>query len=425
MNNVYSIREYGSFLPERTVPGYVTLPQKTFNQLEMLLLSAPQNQAADILSLSVRRGLGKVISAKNHVGVLVLADGTVIEILPKIVSALEDPDGARTKRLLLEMLRVLPDAPFRQFQTASISLEKTNLLEIFIRMFLAEVSMLVKRGLRCGYTSVEENAPFFHGKLLVSQQLRQNFIHKERSYVSYDAFTADRPENRLLKAALLRLSALSGSFRNRNDLRLLLRAFADIPASTNYPADFARCTADRNTRDYDTALRWCRVFLSGESFTAFSGSADALALLFPMEVLFERYIAALLRKSLPADTFSLSVQDHRFHLFDQPEPAFPLRPDLVLTRRADGAVFVLDTKWKLLDSRKPNCGISQADLYQMFAYQKKYTAQSVTLLYPLPETPPAAALCDLRDADGTRVQVRFVDLFQPAESLQKILNELT
>ncbi len=425
MNKVYSIREYGSFLPEKMVPGFVTLPQKTFDQLEAFLLSAPESQVSDILSLSIRRGLGKVISAKNYVGLLALGDGTVIEILPKIVSAVDDSDGARTKRLLLEMLRVLPDAPFRQFQTASLDVQKTNLLEIFIRMFLEEVFALVKRGLRCGYTPVEENANFFHGKLLVSQQLRQNCIHKERSYVVYDAFTADRPENRLLKAALLRLSVLSGSFRNRNDLRLLLRAFADIPASTNYPADFSRCTADRNTRDCDNALRWCRVFLSGKSFTAFSGSADALVLLFPMEVLFERYTAALLQKILPTEEFSLSVQDHRFSLFDFPENKFPLRPDLVLTRRSDGAVFILDTKWKLLDARKPNCGISQADMYQMFAYQKKYSAKSVTLLYPPCADPPAPEPCDFRASDGVHVHVRFVDLFQPRESLKTILNELT
>lgn len=424
MNKVYSIREYGSFLPERTVPGFVTLPQKTFDQLEAFLLRAPENRAADILSLSIQRGLGKVISAKNYVGVLALSDGTVIEILPKIVSAADDSDSARTKELLLKMLRVLPDAPFRQFQTASLDVQKTNLLEIFIQMFLEEVFALVKRGLRCGYTPVEENSQFFHGKLLVSQQLRQNLIHKERSYIVYDAFTADRPENRLLKATLLHLLALSVSFRNRNDLRLLLRAFADIPASTNYPADFSRCTADRNTRDYDPAIRLCQVFLSGKSFTSFSGSADTIALLFPMEVLFERYTAALLRNILPDEEFSLAVQDHRFSLFDFPKNKFPLRPDLVLTRRSDGAAFILDTKWKLLDIRKPNFGISQTDMYQMFAYQKKYSAKSVTLLYPQCADQPALEQCDFRASDGVLVRVRFVDLFTPEKSLQEISRAL-
>ena len=37
---------------------------------------------------------------------------------------------------------------------------------------------------------------------------------------------------------------------------------------------------------YTTALRWCEVFLSGKSFTSFTGSDVAYALLFPMETLF-------------------------------------------------------------------------------------------------------------------------------------------
>ena len=36
---------------------------------------------------------------------------------------------------------------------------------------------------------------------------------------------------------------------------------------------------DRNIQDYKQALLWCRVFLEGNSFTSFSGSNVAFALL--------------------------------------------------------------------------------------------------------------------------------------------------
>ena len=45
----------------------------------------------------------------------------------------------------------------------------------------------------------------------------------------------------------------------------------------------------------------------------------------------------------------------------------------------------MDTKWKVLSEDKANYGISQADMYQMYAYQKKYNAKNVTLLYPKTE----------------------------------------
>ena len=49
---------------------------------------------------------------------------------------------------------------------------------------------------------------------------------------------------------------------------------------------------------------------------------------------------------------------------------FRLKPDIVM--RHHGKLCILDTKWKQLDDKYNHCGISQADLYQMFAYGKKY-----------------------------------------------------
>lgn len=105
---------------------------------------------------------------------------------------------------------------------------------------------------------------------------------------------------------------------------------------------------------------------------------------FPMEKVFESYVAvaALLQKRLNGKPYFLSVQDTTRYLFDGPKKTFQPRPDPVILRKADGAFFIADTKWKLLDAQKPHYGISQSDLYQMAVYQYKYHAQNVTLLYP-------------------------------------------
>lgn len=46
--------------------------------------------------------------------------------------------------------------------------------------------------------------------------------------------------------------------------------------------------------------------------------------------------------------------------------------------------IIFDTKWKKLDpsGRSRNYGISTADMYQMYAYAKRYKANDVWLLYP-------------------------------------------
>lgn len=424
----YRICEYGAFITGKEVEGYQTLPPHTFAQLENFILTnrSKNTDALELMGMSARKGIGKVITAKNYVGILTMRDGTTIEILPKIVSAVEDDDnGTKAKRLLTDMLKTLRDVPYKNLQMSSVNTEKMNIFETFVRMFINEVYFVVKRGLKCGYETVEENVLFFRGKMKFSQQMRYNYAYKERSFVQYDTFHVNRPENRLIKAALLYLYRNSTSSKNRNDLKILLNAFAEVDASVDYKGDFAKYIPERNMKDYSTVLRWCRVFLMGKSFTSFSGSEVALAMLFPMETLFESYVAALLKRKLGCTEFSVSVQDKTYYLFDEPDRCFRMRPDIVVKRKADGAVFVLDTKWKVLGDSKANYGISQGDMYQMYAYQKKYNAENVTLIYPQTDKMPPDSRLVFKSQDNAVVQAQFVDLFSVQDSIGRIVDQFS
>ena len=44
--------------------------------------------------------------------------------------------------------------------------------------------------------------------------------------------------------------------------------------------------------------------------------------------------------------------------------------------------IVLDTKWKIVDNQKNNYGLLQSDLYQIYAYGKKYNSNDIYLIYP-------------------------------------------
>jgi 5-methylcytosine-specific restriction enzyme subunit McrC len=48
------------------------------------------------------------------------------------------------------------------------------------------------------------------------------------------------------------------------------------------------------------------------------------------------------------------------------------------------AEIIWDTKWKKIDSTdyKWNYGISQADMYQLFAYANNYKCKDLYLIYP-------------------------------------------
>ena len=426
MKHIYRITEFSSFIPDKKVPGYVTLPGRLFNQLENFLLCQKNgcSDGLDFLSLSARRGLGKIITAKQYVGVIAMNDGSILEILPKIHAGKNNEENQNlSEALLLDMLKTLSSPPFKAMNNAGLKTAHLSILEIFIALFVKEVFLIIKRGVRRGYEATEENMTFFRGKMKFSRQLTINHIHKELFFAEHDSFTPNRPENRLLKTTLQRLYVCSHSLKNKNGIKTLLSHFAEVEASADWTADFARISSGRDMKDYAAALAWSRIFLKGGSFTPFAGPDVALALLFPMDTLFEHYVADKLKKFLPSGEYEITFQDSRHHLFDFPRKLFSLRPDMVITRLSDNAIFILDTKWKRLAAEKPQFGISQSDMYQMVTYQKAYKAEKVLILYPAAERTPQK-LPLYASLSGVAVQPMCLDLLQMPNSLTKILREL-
>ena len=424
MANVYTITEYGSFVAEKEIPGCISLPQKTFDELKTFILSnrSKDTDALDLMKLSARKGVGEIITAQNFVGMIAMNDGTVIEILPKIWSH-DAEDSGKTKKLLVDMMRTLRTAPYKNLQTADVNIARLDVFDIFIRMFINEAIEIVKRGLKNDYQTVQRNETFFKGRLLVSQNIRNNIAHKERCFVEHDDYNANRPENRLIKATLIYLLKRTHSTKNKSDLKMLISRFEGIEASINPEDDFRKCVPDRNMKDYELALMWCKVFLQGKSFTSYAGSQIAVALLFPMETLFESYIAAKLRKAMAGTEYIVSVQDRAYHLFDEPR-RFSMRPDIVIRNRKTKDCFILDTKWKVLSEAQFNYGISQADMYQMYAYHRKYDANNVRLVYPMTQKLVPEDPISYRANEGVNVHIEFVDLYNVNDSVNGIINRL-
>lgn len=148
MRQSYSITEYGSFTRGKEIPGSIALLPGTFDALENFVLSnhTDETDALELMGLSARKGIGKIITAKNYVGVITMNDGTTIEILPKIFSREETTQG-KVKKLLVDMLKTLRNTPFKSLQSTNVNIDKLSIFEIFIRMFVDEVFRIVKRGL--------------------------------------------------------------------------------------------------------------------------------------------------------------------------------------------------------------------------------------------------------------------------------------
>lgn len=403
---------------------YACLPLEAFSELENFIRAGVwednDEDMLQFLKLGYRKGIGPVISVNNYVGLIQLKSGYQIEILPKIsFGGEEDRDGTRTKRIFIGMLKGMLDIPGKLSWDASLQIERMPLCEIFISLYLQKVDALLRCGLKSAYLRQEDNLHYFKGKLLVSEHLRQNIVHKERFYTTYEEYHINRPENQILKATLLKLQKISDSAQNLKKIRQQLMAFGQVEASVHYQKDFAKVVIDRSTKAYKGLMRWSYVFLFDKSFTGFSGEVTAKALLFPMERVFEAYMAKEIRRKFSQAGWEVSIQDTGYYLFDTPQK-FALRPDLVIEGK-DGRTIIMDTKWKRLNATRRNYGIAQGDMYQMYAYAKKYRANEVWLLYPLEDELKETEPISYQSDDGVRVSVYFVDVAHIQESLEELL----
>ncbi|MGJ0336529.1 McrC family protein [Aliarcobacter cryaerophilus] len=346
-----------------------------FDSLEKFVLE--NEKTAQYLKITTKNGFGKVLQAQNYVGVIQTKDGTTIEILPKIKNATTE----KSKDILIKMLKTLKNSPFKNLSVANLKSSKIPLFEIFISMFLEELTVLVRNGIKSDYISKEENLKFLKGKLKISEQIKYNTIHKERFFVQYEEFISNRVENRLIKTTLQYLYKKSKLNKNQQRIREFLFVFDEIEISHNIKTDFSKIKLNRQMKDYEQVLLWCKTFLFENSFSPYKGNDIAFALLFDMNLLFESFVYSYLKKS--SNFQDIKSQDRTHHLaYENGIGRFRLKPDIVI----NGGKIIADTKWKILSQEKSYNGVSQADMYQLYAYGTKYdNCEKIYLIYPFDE----------------------------------------
>ena len=328
---------------------------------------------------------GRKLRATNYVGILTTRRGRPIEILPKIdlaPGANDAEDNQETRRVFLEMLRVWRGLRHAELPPSSIrSLKRFPMLEAFVFLFLHNLAHLARHGLARRYVPVEDNLPYLRGRLLFREQLRENMTNRARFFVAHDEFNANRPANRLIRSTLSRLRRNVRNDANRQLLRELSDAFSDVPSSTDPATDWRRHSVDRTMQHYKPVMAWVRLFLFGEGLATYRGKHENQSLLFPMEEIYEDFVTHSFRRW--QNEYGVRAQGPQLRLTADP-PAFKMKPDITLQKGRDNR-FILDAKWKRLKSKAEDGdkrGIVQADMYQLYAYGRRYGCHTVALVYP-------------------------------------------
>ena len=317
------------------------------------------------------------IKATEQVGMIATAN-VRLEILPKI-GGLGIPE---TRGALVRMIAIASDLPVWDSEITGHDHQDRDLLELLIGLFARRLHQQVRAGLSRSYQQREDDLSLLRGKLNVTRQFTKLAASPQKLACRYDNFTADNGLNRLLLCATTFLRPRTTRTDTQRLLSEIISHFEDVSNESVSTVLLEPSVIDRIDRRWSIPARLARLLLSKVYQTAHSGPHDGIAILFDMNRLFEAYVAAIARRVCQAHGYALSVQGPQRYLATdaEHEGAFLTRPDLHVDLVA--SKVVLDTKWKHLDSARPNFGVTQSDAYQMLGYALVYQTTSTILLYP-------------------------------------------
>lgn len=398
-------------------PQYRVLPSQLYDRLERSEVSHEE-----------RDGKGRVIDWHRRYGIVgqwvgvIQIPGLQLEILPKTDDSLpEAGDGYvdATRRNLMTMLIRGGLGTVRSRGLADLSLKRATIHDRLVDAFLDRALEELERGLDRHYATEEGNLPVLRGKLVVAQQVTRNAAQRDRFYCRYDALTEATPISIRLKQCCRVLVERRLPESVVTKARDVLGILVDVPDVPFHRGERDPLFNRQNERFEDVYSFACMV-LEGQAADARRGRVETFTLLFDMDKVFERFIAAFVQAEVIPKIDGAVARpqgkgDRRalFHDPDAKRGILHLKPDLLVER--GGKTLVLDTKWKRLSEAKA-ARPSDPDLYQLYAYLHRYGCERATLLYPARAGLASRDLDALRSKHGEKagtIGVRFVDVSRP------------
>ena len=377
------------------------------------------------------------IVPQNFVGTIPL-DDIQIEILSKIPLVENNIEAEKIR--FLEILQSIDYFKEKIFSNSKIEITDTSILEIFIHLFIEEVEKIIKKGLIYRYVDKNENFNVFKGKLDINNHIKYNFSHKEKFFMKFDEFSVDSLENITIKLTIQKLKKISVNLKNKENLNKIGHYFENVSILDG--------SIDRMNDYYKNAIQWAKIFLNNQSSSIFStNNGEIPSILFPMETIFENYIANKLVNIIQEKSYNqlaIKVQDNSCSIFSSislnnvkiDNNILRIRPDIVIKNKDAKEIFILDTKWKILNKLDDKFKISTEDVYQMLAYVKtysdrnknKYICKKAYLIYPATNMNQSTFFTKddklIFNTDDFELNIQFVDLSSEEGTEKSLINIL-
>lgn len=335
----------------------------------------------------------KELKAKHYCGIFNFGNQDYY-ILPKISN-----NETSNLNIFIYMLMYTYDIKLSNEQIANCENEKHSILEVFVQMFASNLLAELKKGMYKEYITQQDNLPVLKGKYLINENLKYNFT-KNKIYCEYDEFS---PNNSLNQFFIYAIKYLQKFVKDKKLLKQCELIFDEVE-SKSVDINKLDIHFNRLNQRFKTSFE-IAILLLKQSIPLFSQDKKSFAFLFDMNVLFERFIARIVKEL--DNSAKIQNQDNFNDLI--------LKPDIILKNQ------IIDTKYKKIESIKD---IKQSDKLQAFAYGVNYEVDNVMLLYPRHLDEIKYDLVLGKDDKKVELKIRSIDLNYSGNDFKEYIEKI-
>lgn len=333
---------------------------------------------------------------------------------PQVQLDVRPKDRLGLNRLLF-LLSYADDQGFRDDPVAAT--EDTELWSALAASLAQLAERALQRGVLQGYLTVDESLRTVKGRIRISDQISRRPGMLVPLEVSYDEFTEDIAENRILRAALERMSRVPGVRPEVLSRLRQLKGKLDAVTRLQSGAPLPPWRASRMNVRYHAALRLSEVILRNASAEAGEGPQQTASFVVDMDRVFEDFVGKALRHAMKGFPGEMRLQfNAMLNEAVRDSDRLTVRPDAVHLL-GGRPVVVYDAKYRARTDRGASL---TGDHFQMLAYCTALQVPTAWLVYA------GAGEVKLRRILNTDIDiVEFpLDLSQPPADILAAVSDL-
>ncbi len=315
------------------------------------------------------------VQFNEHVGVIQVGK-TLIEVLPKAdKNSNFKLEEKKWRDILIGMMRSVGGFDIKSTSSSHLKIKPNTILDLYFELFIKEVEYLLHSGLVKKYRKKEGNVSALKGSLQFNKHIQHNITHQERFYVRHTTYDVNHKLHFILYKTLQLIKQINTNASLYGRIGSLFLNFPEMPDIKVTESTFNNLYFNRKTEHYKKGIEIAKLLLLQYHPDISKGRNNVLALMFDMNLLWEKFIFKSLRKH-KKNKSQITAQTSKYFWKPEKGNRSSMKPDIWIEN--EGESIILDTKWKNLNGYNP----SPDALRQMYVYHEYYKAKKVALVYP-------------------------------------------